>query len=123
MGSRVYVNNFCKASCSYLLAIIMASMKRYCYTFEVVFPSEERKASFSDRIEAVRRRFEAPSGVRDSKMNNFDQLSRTIVLTLAKELESDDTRGGFQEPRPRPETRKLMNRSYMYYYNCHILLH
>ena len=42
------------------------------YIFEVVFPLEERKASFSNHIEAVRRRFEAASGVQGSKMNNSD---------------------------------------------------
>ena len=89
----------------------MASRKCYRYTFEVFFPSKERKASFSDRIEAVQQHFEAASGVRGSKMNNFDLLSCMVIL--AEEQESDDTRGGSQESRPRPDTRKLMNRSHV----------
>ena len=41
-------------------------------------------------------------------MNNSDLLSH--MLTLDKELESNDTRDGSQETQPTLDTRKLMNR-------------
>ena len=53
--SHVYAKNFHKAMQPldqlYLWTIV--SRKCYHYTFEVVFPSKERKALFSERIEAV----------------------------------------------------------------------
>ena len=59
----------------------MASRKRYRYTFEVVFPSEEQKTLFSDRVEGVRRKVEATEG--GKKLNNFDLLSRLLAMVEA----------------------------------------
>lgn len=76
----------------------MASRKRYRYTFEVVFFTEDDKASFSERMESVRRRLEADSGVR---LNNHQLLSQ--LLTLAEDKTT------VTSPQPRPE--RLLNKN------------
>ena len=60
----------------------MASRKRYRYTFEVVFSSEEQKASFSERVESVRRKLEGREG--SVKLNNFEFLSRLFETVEAE---------------------------------------
>ena len=58
----------------------MASRKRYRYTFEVVFATEELKASFAERVESTRRDLESREGVR---LNNFELLSRLMETAEA----------------------------------------
>ena len=58
----------------------MASRKRYRYTFEVVFSSEDQKALFSERVESVRRKMENLEG--ESKLNNFKLLSRFLAIQV-----------------------------------------
>ena len=50
----------------------MASRKRYRYTFEVVFATEELKASFAERVESTRRDLKSREGM---SLNNFELLS------------------------------------------------
>ena len=56
----------------------MASRKRYRYTFEIVFSSEEEKTGFSERVERVRRKLEGSAG--GKKLNNMDLLSHLLGI-------------------------------------------
>ena len=80
----------------------MAKRKRYRYTFEVDFPSEEQKALFSDRVESVRRKMEGLEGGR--RLNKLELLSR--LLAIAEALPETETSQAPQETRP----ERLMNK-------------
>ena len=58
----------------------MASRKRYHYTFEVVFATEELKASFAERVESTRRDLESREGM---NLNNFELLSHLMETAEA----------------------------------------
>lgn len=77
----------------------MAKRKRYRYTFEVDFPSEEEKALFSDRMESVRRKMEGLEGG-----HRFEILSR--LFAIAETLPGTETSQAPQETRP----ERLMNK-------------
>ena len=78
----------------------MASRKRYRYTFEVVFATEDEKASFSERVERVRRNLEGNEG--GGKWNNLQLLSRLLGMAEAS------GEPGVAAPESRAE--RLMNR-------------
>ena len=79
----------------------MASRKRYRYTFEVVFASEDEKASFSEPVERVRRKLEGSEG--GGKWNNLQLLSRLLGMAEASGV---DVVSQTQESR----TERLMNK-------------
>ena len=80
----------------------MASRKRYRYTFEVVFATEDEKASFSERVERVRRKLEGNEG--RGKWNNLQLLSRLLEMAEA----SSETGVASQTQASRAE--RLMNK-------------
>ena len=72
----------------------MASAKRYSYTLDVAFTSDDEKALFAERVERVRRTLEARDG--GAELSNFELLSRLmetvgIVETKAASGEVRDT--------------------------------
>ena len=72
----------------------MASARRYSYTLDVAFTSDDEKALFAKRVERVRRTLEARDG--GAELSNFELLSRLmetvgIVETKAASGEVRDT--------------------------------
>ena len=76
--------------------LIMAKRKRYHYTFEFDFPSEEEKALFSDLVESVRRKMECLEG--SHRLSKLELLSH--LLAIAEALSGTETSQAPQETRP-----------------------
>ena len=76
--------------------LVMATRKpRYRYTFEVVFPSQEQKDLFSERVKCVRRELEGRES--GTKLDNFKLLSRLLETVEAEA--GDVVRGDSQVDR------------------------
>ena len=58
--------------------VLMASRKRYRYTFETVFSTEEQKTQFSERVESARQKLERRLG--GIKLSNFEFLCSLLGL-------------------------------------------
>ena len=61
-----------------LRSFVMASTKRYRYTFEVVFLAEDEKTLFSERVESARQTLETMDG--GVKMSSFQLMSRLLAM-------------------------------------------
>lgn len=56
----------------------MVARKRYSYTVEVVFSSEDQKALFCERVESMWQKLEVLEG--STKLNDFDLLSSLLAI-------------------------------------------